>query len=522
MANTTQEGPKVDITTGVLPTSGKAVDPKKAATADEDQQGIFINEVNPFEFMRHADLGTGGFRFGHYLTNHSRERDFKERRNYSYYLNFVKRIINALVNPLFREEPVREEKTGNAFFKLFLEDCDQRGHSFGDFMRKVARKVRRYGMYFVVVENHSAESMPKDIATAERLKKHPYVYCYSPETLDEYDWDDLGRLTRVVFREWTANKDGEKVWKYREWTKYGWVLFTKEKNKNTGKVERNVEASGTIDIGVLPIVPIYAEEPDEDEDPVLVHPPLYHIARTNLAVYDICSELRELERNQMFSILAIPRTSGQQVGAMEIGTKNGITYDASSSTRPDFISPDAAIPEAVMKDREFLIKQIFEMASLLGIAAVTVKEESGKAKEWDFQATSETLAHFGDILETAEQQIVHLFGLYLGKELDYTVKYSDNYGLVDLAAETERASTALLLDVSPEVNAEIKKRWTLLAFRDMEKDDLEKLVKSIAVMAEDETRSLLDKRARREEGGEGGGGEPGKDGEDDGAAGGEG
>jgi hypothetical protein len=501
MANKTAAQPNVDLTKGQLPTSGAAVNKAGGRGADDDVGTLFINEVNPYEFMRHADLGTGGFLYGHYLTQHTRERDFKERRNYSFYLNFVKRIINALVNPLFREQPVRTESTGNAFFASFLLDCDRRGHSFAKFMRKTARKVKRYGLYFVVVENDPPEKMAKNLAEARRQKQHPYIYTYSPENIEEYEWDELGRLTRIVFREWTGIEKGKRKWIYREWTKEGWETFERDDKGKRKKIE-----GGKISIGVLPIVPIYAEEPDEDEDPVLIHPPLYHIARTNLGVYDQCSELRELERNQMFSLLTIPRKTGQQVAALEIGTKNAIGYDAESTNYPRYISPDAEVARAVMEDRDFNIRQIFEMAALQGIASVSVKEESGKAREWEFQATSEALADFGDTLQDAEKAIVHLVGLYLNKPLEYEVKYSDNYGLVDIALETEKASAALELNVSPEVNAEVKKAWTRIRFRDMQAEDLDKLIESITVETEDEVHARAGERDRGEgSAGEGGG-----------------
>lgn len=487
MATNTQPATgTTDLTAGALPTTGNAVDPRGRSKQDEDTvDTLWINEVNVYEFMRHADNGTGGFLFGQYLTSHSRERNYKERRNYSYYLNFVKRIINALTKPIFREEPVRKLKATNEFWDMFLKNCDRRGHSFNTLMKKAARKTKRYGVYFLVVDNDKPEAIAVSVGQAKEKKQHPYVYCYSPEDICDYKWDDLQRPILITFREWYDNKDGEKVWRYREWTPTKWELYELEDDKQTGKKTRKVIDFGAITIGEIPIIPIYDEEPDEEEDPVLPHPPLYHVGRTNLAVYDLSSELRELERNQGFSLLRIPVEPGKTLASVEVGTKNAIGFPSTSSQPPDFMSPDAEIPRALMEDRKFLIEQMFEMAALVGIVGMVVKQESGRAKEWEFQSSREELTRIGHTMEHAEMEVARLFGLYMKTDLQYEVNYSENYGLVDISAETEAAAAGLALNISPRVNVEIKKDWVLKNFRDSKEELVNELLDSITLQAED-------------------------------------
>lgn len=492
MANTqpTVASQPPDITNGQLPTKGPGVTPQGKSQQDADIQNIWINEVNPYEFMRHADNGTGGFLFGQYLTNHSRERDFKERRNYSFYLNFMRRILNALTKPIFREEPVRTLTGTNPFYDLFLENCDRRSHSLNEFMKKVARKTKRYGVYFVVVDNDKADALAKSEGDAVARKQYPYLYCYSPEDICDYEWDDLRRLERVVFREWQKNADGKKVWQYREWTATGWTLFILEENQDGGLPTRKVIDTGAITIGEIPIIPVYDEEPDEEEDPILPHPPLYHIARTNLGIYDISSELRELGRNQMFSMMRIPVEPGSKPAGIEVGTRNALTFPMTASNPPDFMSPDPNIALAIMEERKFLIEQMFEMASLAGIVGVVIQQQkSGRAKEWEFQGQREELTRYGHIMERTEMEIIRLFGKYLKKDLKYEVKYSENYGLVDMTAETEAAAASLGLDISPRVNQEIKKDWVLKNFRDAKEDLVQELIDSIELQTADQVYS---------------------------------
>lgn len=507
MANTSPQSSPVNLNSGALPTMGSGVN-KYGGRDLADQEPfatIFVNEVNVYQFMRESDNGTGGFKYGHYLTSHTRERDFKERRNYSYYLNFFRRILNSLTKPIFREEPVRNTKTTNAFWDMFLDDCDRRGHSFNDFMKKIARKVKRYGVYFVVVDNDKPGEIQQTVAGAVQSKQYPYLYCYSPEDICDYKWDDLQRLEEVTFREWYKNKDGKKVWRYRTWTKTTWELFELidlQENKSATSiasanvngprdlVEKKVIDSGVITIGEIPIIPIYDEEPDEEEDPILPHPPLYHIARANLAIYDVCSELRELERNQGFSLMVIPLEPGKAPGVSEIGTKNAIGFPKDATHAPAFISPDPAIPTALMADRKFLIEQMFEMAALVGIVGMVVKAESGRAKEWEFQSSREELTRFGHVMESGEEEIARLFGKYMNNiDMGFESKYSENYGLVDMTAETENTAAALALAISPEVNAEIKKDWVCKFFRDSKDELVQKLLDSVDQAALDEAQA---------------------------------
>lgn len=478
MANKNSTTKSFELSEGKLPTNGNLVSKRGSvdgSVVDIKGSSVWINEIDPYVFMRHADNGTGGFQDGAYLTEHQRERRYEERRNYSYYLNFVKRILNALTNPLFREDPIRTFENKDArYLSLFLEDCDRRGNSLNTFMRHTARKAKRYGQMFVVVDNDA--TIAPTIADAKEKRQYPYLYSVSPEQVTEYGWDENMNLDRIVFREAGSKsvKTKKTTTTYREIKGNKWSTFSYNESG-----ERVAIDNGEFGIKSFPVVTIYAEDVDEDEDPIMVFPPLYSIARGNLAVYDICSEIRELERNQMFSLLVYPKTAGEKTSSLVTGSGNAIGFPADSSHAPAFISPDPSIMQAVMDDRRFIIEQLFEMASLVGIVGMVVKEESGRAKEIEFQSTREALKEFGNKLEQSERKIFGLFGDYTSQVLGAKIKYSENYGIVDEGAEIERADALLQLNVSPEFNKEVKKKITLIVFRDMEREQLEGLLKDI-------------------------------------------
>ncbi len=441
--------------------------------------GPDIISINPYQFVREADNGSGGFANNEYLIPHTRERMLAERKQYSYYPNFFKRIINALVDPVYREEPKRNEATGNELFAKFMTNCNRRGTPWARWIRSVARKVRRYGVGFVVVDN-DAKPAPT-LAEAVAKDQRPYVYFVSPERVVSYQYDNMGALTELRFYE-DRRVGGEKEKFQRSITAAGWFLYKKVKD------EWVQDSSGAYTIGVIPVVPIYDDLPEDEEDPILSLPPLYHIARLNHAIMNICSEMREQERGQMFSLLKLPKPAGSVIpSALTIGIGNAITYDPKDGGDPGFIGPDPAILEAVMKDRDFLIQQMFEMASVLGVSSKQNKDSSGWKVEVQFQSSNQNLITFTSVMESAEVSVVDIVDLFLRANLEFTVEYSDNFGLInDMSEITQMQESLAVAELPAKVRKAVVKDWVGSRFRSLPPDELQELLDAVDQNAIDE------------------------------------
>lgn len=85
----------------------------------------------------------------------------------------------------------------------------------------------------------------------------------------------------------------------------------------------------------------------------------------NYALFNACSELRERNRNQAFSILTFPVIEGD-TGGMEdinVGSSDMLVYETGSQ-KPEFITPDAEPSDMLKSEITMMIQEIYRMASL--------------------------------------------------------------------------------------------------------------------------------------------------------------
>ena len=63
-----------------------------------------------YTLLKDAYYGSGGFETGRYLNKHKREADddYRFRQKNAYYLNYFSPIVNALVDPIFKRQPLRD------------------------------------------------------------------------------------------------------------------------------------------------------------------------------------------------------------------------------------------------------------------------------------------------------------------------------------------------------------------------------------------------------------------------------
>ena len=133
---------------------------------------VDTNKLNPYLFCSHAYEGDAGFRDGNYLIPFERELFYPKRKTFSAYRNFVKPIINAIVDPVFSSKIIRE--TENDLFQEFIYNCDNKGTDLHYFSKEIATLARLHGVCFVVMDNFSEVPDTRSEAIAQR--KLPYIY----------------------------------------------------------------------------------------------------------------------------------------------------------------------------------------------------------------------------------------------------------------------------------------------------------------------------------------------------------
>ncbi len=447
-----------------------------------------MNSYNPindnYELLENAYKGSGGFIDGSYLVPHVRETadKYSRRQALSYYANYVAPVVNSLVDPIFRKTAVRDwdgRKIESTMFSNFQKDVDRRGTKIAKFMKRAAKIAQLHAVCFIVVDN--VPELAPNIEAAIKKRQFPYAYTVKPQQIKAYQCNKSGILTSITYEIFSRQATGIAVTKITErwtWTETTWK---READHGTSEGEHN--------LGIVPVIPLFST--DTDDGDMLPISEMVSIARTNLAIFNISSELRELLRNQAFAILTYPITKNTDKTAVDklvTGTENMLGYDGEASTSPDFIAPPADQAALLQNELQRLVEEIYRMASLTSVVGVQQKT-SGVAKEWDFEQTNQVLADLSDNCEDAENRIAKLFELWTNTTIDYVCQYPDDFGIVDIVAKLDEVTKALDLAIGGKFNIEVKRKAAEVALGDIPEDRFDAVINDIEQMEEEQIQT---------------------------------
>jgi len=450
-----------------------------------------ILSVNKYVFLDHSYYGTGGFRDGTYLIPHDREMFYMKRRSFSVYKNFLKPVINSLVDPVFAEPAPRviiDEgggDEGSPIARAFLEDCDGGGTSIQAFSKAVLHAARRHGVTFVVMDNFPQEAMPATVGEAVEIRTYPYMIKKSAWEVVICKTDDFGRLQEIAFAE-PDRKDGTKTYqRCRLWTDEYSVIMEKEKgvsSANAGGVEPTWQPVGAPvyhNLGVVPVMSVYATERDSLHD-VLPDPPLYDVARLNSLIYNKDSEIRDLERSQAFSILYFQSDLG---GNVTISNHNAIIVPMGSTITPGYISPDSAQLTALVDNNKYYMEDLFRSAEQSGVHAVhTSQAASGVALAWRFWAVEHALRETARIATVFEVQAMDMLSLYTGEQYEYAVEYPTTYQPGDRMQEITALKEIVDMGVPEQLKMVVYQKVAKIIMADEPEDERDAMIESLKVV----------------------------------------
>lgn len=442
--------------------------------------------TSDYQFLYDAYYGTNGFKDGSYLVAHPREtpEKFARRKAMAYFSNYVKVVINAHVDPVFRKEPTRVYEENATLFSAFMENADGAGTAFSKFIKRAGRMAKLYTVCFIVVDNFAEGEQPLSLLEAKEGRKFPYCYIVKPQDVVEYEVDRNGNIKRFSYDTKTEKFTcGNKVSEMTRWT------WTPE--ECTRSVVGNSTEAGGVDVvvtpnalGVVPVVPYFGQPTEPGE--LMPEKEFYNIVQTNHAIFNICSELRELLRNQAFAVLTYPMGEGDDPDAVQemiIGTETVLAYDGTTSKAPAFIAPPAEQAALLQAELSRLVEEIYRMAgvkSMIGVQA----SESGVAKAYNFEETNKLLADFSQNTEVAEKAIAVLFEKYTGEKLKYTATYPEDFGIVDIASELDNVTKALNLAIGGLFDTAIKKKAVAITCSDLDDKTYDAIVKDVEAQGE--------------------------------------
>ena len=447
--------------------------------------------TDEYTLLRDAYTGGGGFDNGDYLFQHSREdmADFMVRKKMARYSNFVKVIVKALTNPIFKKTIVRDFEE-NDMLKKFVEDVDGQQTSLNAFMKKATKWARLYGRVFIIVDNYAAEEQALNRADALNMRRFPYLYMVCPDQITDYETDRTGRFVKLSYKLRVKRSKGDMTgigdmeeW---TWTQTGWEC--KNGNK-TGKVREGLHG-----LGEIPVVALSAV--DEDTNAPLPVPDMLHIAKANRDIFNRDSEKREILRNQCFPVLVYPATrqsanelkqtdeEGKPLG-LTMGTGNMLVVDAAAGVLPNFIAPPLEPVQTLQQEIKDIVDDMYRQAGLTSVVGVETKA-SGVAKQWDFEETTNHLADMAENCELAEVQIFNLFAKWAGIEIkELKIKYPRTFNITDIEDELAKAQQMKDLAVGGEiVTREINRKAAEVYFADVDDKRYDEIIRDIEETAD--------------------------------------
>lgn len=431
------------------------------------------NKGVTYQLLRDAYYGTGGFADGGYLVKHKREalEKYQNRQELAYFLNYTASAVNSHVDPIFRNEISRDWKGGKQW-EQFVDDTDNAGTKIQGLAKRAALGAKLFGVNFVVMDN--APDQPATLAEVIEQRKFPYAFIVEPDRVVDVRTDKFWRLTKFSYKEAKDDAKDDDDYNIRTFTPTGWYVTDKDGKQIT---------KGKYSIKRVPVT-LWASR---EMDPAVVFQPseFASIAKTNLAIYQLCSWLGEILQNQAFSVLIYPSVEGQN---LVIGTNNVLGFSEEARNAPAFIAPPADPAKMITDQIDRLIQEIYRMANLTLVTGVQ-KQTSGVAKAWDFERTNQTLSDFAANCQAAEMDMADIFGRWTSQDVKYEVSYPSDFKIVDVADELANAETATSLELGSTFLIEVAKKVLYAYMPDLDDKTFDAIVEEIKKRGTDEMMS---------------------------------
>lgn len=384
-------------------------DAKKTVQHPDSVHEQYEKFLPHFELAHDAYYSSEGFLNGDRLSKYSILEDDKRfivRQQRAYFISMVRLLVNVYVNAIYGVNIVRN------FSGLPIDPMKLRGPR-GDWestMRHWLTQKIVYGGALCGLDRKTADP----INTAEDEEKNPLIPFVSTP-LRVTDWSLGGtQFEWVKILEKPANNRGSD-WrnpKMREdlikvWDTKGWSRFEK-------KGGAWVETRGDTELGIVPIVPMVADYPD-DPGSWYGSTDFLQVARVNLRAYNLMSEMDDQMASSAFNGLAIPCREGNEPQFVNFGPGKGMAYDPTLGGPPSFFTIDPAPVELGIKMLELLWEQAYEIARL-GSASTSRKPATAVQKIFENEEAEKSIRAYADAAERAERELIRVALRYKGEE----------------------------------------------------------------------------------------------------------
>ncbi|NCD17505.1 MAG: hypothetical protein EOL91_09380 [Actinobacteria bacterium] len=411
------------------------------------------------------------------LFRHKKERseDYIDRIRMSYYYNFCAPVIDIYTNHLFSAPIITDFANIEVGVEARMDDVDRCGSNLHEFRKSVAEYAQIYGHCFVVCDKPQAEQAPVSLAQQINDGMFPYFTIFAPYDVINWSLDEFGRAHWVLLREWRSGsvdfanykKDNINLVQYRLWTRNEWYLFD---------ADYELIEEGVHGLGVVPIECVYNKQ-SKKQRAFLGISEIADSAFIARDIYNRCSELNEIIRNQTFAFLAI-QGKASDYDEVAVGTSKALLYPEGMAT-PSYVSPPGENARILMEQIDRQIHKIFQLAKLTGGSAAKGEEvntQSGISKAFDFHETNAALSKKAGNMEDFEQRLWRVFAKWEGQEsFDGVVSYPRDYNVKDLNEDLDEAERLLKFELGKTFNMTMKREMIKKKFPRITDDELMKM-----------------------------------------------
>lgn len=418
-----------------------------------------------------------------------RQEDYNRRVNMSYYYNFCAPIIDIYSDHLFKQAVLVNYAEIDSTIKKIAIDIDRQGSSVQEFRKAMADMAQLYGHCFVIIDSPNYSDTEEIVTLADQIEKRAFPYCslYSPQNVINWALDEFGEPYWVLVRETKdANDDPFEIEEddecietyYRLWTRTEWFLFN-------DKYE--LEEKGTHPVGKCPIVCVYDKKSKKTRN-FLGISFIADVAFIARDIYNSSSELRQILRDQTFSILAIQGTS-DEYSAVDLGTGKGLIYPENRNA-PVYVSPPSENATTYFSHIDRQIEKMYSLCKIdaggissKGNQSNAVDSQSGASKAWDFNQTNSSLSSKSASLEDAETRIWQIFAAWEGKVWTGSVQYPNDFSISSIMDDLSEAEQEAKLNFGKTFSSEVLKSIARKKFPRKSEEDMIVIDKEIDNLA---------------------------------------
>jgi len=431
----------------------------------------YKDKLDDYTLFYQSFKGGSSFIIEENLFQHALEGStaYTDRLKRGYYINFVKKIVDAFTNFIYMEGVKRPE---NPKLAPFLKNADGKDGDMDSFIKKTSSLSSVFGHCNVLIDSPSINSPTNKASLAEvkRNKLLPYAVNITPLEMPDWSFDKFGKyawclLKKEVYRDSNPLVDRRVVQEYTLITPTGQAIFSKE--------EGIIDTSKIVPGNVVPVIICNHGESDVDGFGESL---ITDIAYINRTIFNWCSIIDEMVEKQAFSQLVCPDdgsleelqqtmldakivTPDEDIILKKIGTSQIFTYPSNSGHPPQFISPDVRSLQTIWKMILEHINMMYLLTSLAGTRE-DMYSNSSKARQFIFSLVGNVLSAKASSLEKTENAMYKLYAKYMNFELgeNDVAQYPKEFNVMTFAEYVEDMFSVIKKNVSQTFNEKLKNK----------------------------------------------------------------